>query len=326
MADSEEIDDPHSPASLWSVAVCFTLFAVLAVVAGIFATMHPASTSSTPSNVASGLKLRRNLMVLLFLASVSRMTSLLIVWFLTDGVLESDSWSSMEVRCLHEFVMLFPDLLFLSAFSVMVCSWVKVHFTSHMVYFPILVALLIAFNVGAYLVVFIEAAAVVILKLYLRFWSYVACTIGVLHLIVSGSFLYYGLTITHDLADLTRKKFPERWIVARLVGLCTLCPLAIFGKGVAYIVWGVTEVHPPVVEKLLVSIAGEWLPAAITLVLLSPIVNSGWRNADLLEYSTESDSPLLPNEQPVLPALSGHPGETRWKQLYPPAEQPNGEK
>jgi len=318
----------HSHSSVWDRAIfeavdiaCIVLFACLAAFAAVCLALKPAVNSSMPPAVTSSLRMRQCFMVLLSIASLLRIIALLVLGLEQDYSV-SDSLDASEMGCVYEFVMLLPDLLFLSAFSVVVCSWVKVHFTTHMMYFPILVVVFVALNVGAYVVILTEAVTIVALKLYARFWTYLACSLGALHILVAACFAYYGFIVVYELADLTRKKCAGRNIVHRIVVLCAICPGAVCSRGIAYIAWAILEIRPPIGLSFIMAVIGEWLPAVVLMVVLSPLTNTPWATADLTEQSTESDSPLLSNEQPILPTLSGQESQ-RWKQLYPaPATDP----
>mmetsp|Transcript_8414 Transcript_8414/g.15054 ORF Transcript_8414/g.15054 Transcript_8414/m.15054 type:complete len:327 (-) Transcript_8414:48-1028(-) len=317
-SDATAGQDAHVTVEAAGIA-CMVLFALLATFATVCLLFQPSVTSSLPAAVSSSLRMRQCFMVLLSLASMSRITSLLIELSQQDHAKAQHT----ERSCIEDFVMILPDLLFLSAFSVVVCSWVKVHFTTHMMYFPILVIVFVALNVGAYVIILTEAVTIVALKLYARFWTYLACSVGALHIIVSSCFAYYGFIVVYELADLIRKKCAGRHIIHRIVLLCAVCPGAVCGRGVAYIAWGILEVQPTFLEKLLMTVVGEWLPSVVLMGVLSPLTNMSWATADLTEHSTESDSPLLSHEQPILPTLSGEDSH-RWKQLYPAPSTDSG--
>merc|ERR1712110_1275130 len=95
--------------------------------------------------------------------------------------------------------------------------------------------------------------------------------------------------------------------------------------GSCYVVWSTSLWQPSRLVDLSLCLASEWIPSAAALLILTPM-RGGIKNANENpgEDSTDSEAPLLNEEDPAPQrSLANVPGSS-WKQLYPqPAATPD---
>lgn len=263
----------------------------------------------------TGLQMRQYLVVLLLVASLARCASLLLDLTVT---------SKRDHRWLVDVCGVLPDMLFLSAFSVVVLFLAQLHYTTTIVTVPLLGKAVVAANAICYLVVVAIATAVLELGAPGSLRKYLMCFVGDLNILLAAALMYYGITVGLELAETARKQLPNKRLTCRIKALSVACPLAFVARGVWYLLVGLSLVEDTPGLSLALCILGEWAPCVLTLAMIGSLPKEDSARNPSLSFgdSTDSEAPLLQNEHATprreLPGGAG-PGMA-WRQLYPPQD------
>eukprot|EP00929_Paragymnodinium_shiwhaense_P117484 TRINITY_DN8810_c0_g1_i1.p1 TRINITY_DN8810_c0_g1~~TRINITY_DN8810_c0_g1_i1.p1 ORF type:complete len:330 (+),score=31.82 TRINITY_DN8810_c0_g1_i1:79-1068(+) len=308
------LTEPESVAFLVGAAA-FALVATAA--AWALCTSGGRLTATGASPMVMGMSMRRWLIIGILAASCGRCIALAAQWALEDkeasfppGLPDGVMWWTLEL------VEMFPGVLFLSAFSVIVMFWAQLHYTTIMVSLPLMDCLFVCINVAAYVLLLAIALCTLLLKVYAYVRTYIACVLGGLHVVLALSLFYYGLVVLSELSETSRKKLPGKRLGLRVALLSVVCPAGLFARGVYYLAFSMCA-HVMWDRRI-----------NLILCIVSELVPSGPGGAralgaitDPFDDSTDSEAPLLDDEsaQPR-GSVSGTPG-FRWKQLYPQPSQ-----
>lgn len=279
---------------------------------------------SYASHVNTGMQMRRNLVLWLLVANLTRCLSVVAVLVISGGGASlPEAWGDKRRDWVRDLAGFLPAVVFLSALSVVVLFFAQLHYTTTMVPVPMLQCLLICMNISCYLIVASVAVCTFLLKAYEQLHTYMVCIIGFLDIVMALCFLYYGVMVLSELGETARKRLPEKRLSPRVLVLNVVCPMVLLLRGSWYIVWGLGFGHPSWVADLGLCVVGEWLPSAVLLVVLGPPRSSAPRSPLVsVSDSTDSEAPLLQDEIPQSngKAEKGSGGYT-WKQLYPEGEK-----
>jgi hypothetical protein len=319
---------PNSSADLWVEGASFLLFTSAAVVSAIIL-VKVGRPPPLVSSAAAGVNARQKFVAGMLVANTLRVVALVLHLVLqeeSNGVIFPSlrvtllrHVSNLQIVWLDDVLMLSPSLAFLSSFSAVVLLWAKVHATTKMVNLPYADCLFVGVNVCFYVVAVAIAVSTLVVKSYFSLWVYISCVIGFLDTTVALSMLYYGVLLSMELAKTAKRKFPGKWIIFRTVTLSIVCPVLLLIHGAVWLTWDATLGRPPLLVVLLLSLSGEWLPAAFILVLLFSGARESHPSPEVsLDFSTDSDNneSLLPNETQAMPNLHGA-SNLKWKQIYP---------
>lgn len=227
------------------------------------------------------------------------------------------SLDTHQLMWLMDLVLMLPAMCFLSAFSLVILFWAKVHYTTTMTPMPALDYVFISINAGVYALIVVVAVCSFATRKYNILRVYMICSIGLLSLLSSTALFYYGIIVWYGLFDKARKTESDKRLTKRVLVLTIACPAALLGQSVCYMVWaviaGATMGPLPVWENVLLCLCSEWLPSAI-IVLTHQQLQQG---AEDLPEDSDSEGTVL-SEGPATPvARLGMPHEVTWKQIYP---------
>lgn len=297
---------------------CVCLFGATVLASGrVLVRASPACASPA----STGSRMRRNFVLGFAAASLTRCVALAMDLALRERALPfiTDHLSKSQVLWVGDLLGLLPSAVFLSAFSIVILFWAQLYYTTAIVPMPLLDCTFVCINISVYLVLGAVALCTFLLQAYEQFWLYTTCVIGALDVVVAGALLYYGLLVVSELSEASKHSLPGRRLGFRVGLLSVFCSVMLLARGASYIAWDVLQRRPPASLDVALSLVGEWLPMVVALITLNPMQRGGSKIAlDTLDDSSESEAPLLQDEQPepLQKGLCGAPSSS-WKQLYP---------
>lgn len=300
--------------------VCFCFFALTSLLAArtLARTSKPSFTGASAVN--TGMQTRRSYVMGLLAANLVRCLSISLEFAVqTDAPMPFlNRLDREQLQWMRDLIAFLPGFVFISAFSVVVLFWARLHYTTMIVPLQLMDYLFVCINIVCYLLVAAIAVCTFLLKAYSHLETYMISIIGFLNVVVAISFFYYGLMVVSELAEISRKKLPGRRLTSAVMALSVACPIAFLVRGVCYLAWGFSAGHPSQFADLAICLASEWFPSVVALTILNRLQPCGRKSLeDPLDDSTDSEAPLLRDDSPTVPASpAGAPGFT-WKQLYP---------
>lgn len=312
----------------------FALLAIAAVRTFILSGRKRGGGGATPAPVAAGMRMRRCLIMGLLIANFARVFSLIAeIVFGTADAAGNHSCEGLEnwlFDCDNDrfwwaldLLEILPACVFLSTFSIILLFWAQLHYITTMVPQPLLECIVLCVNVGAYVLFVAIAVCTFVMKAYNHFRTYATCFVGLMSILIAFPLLYYGLSVASELNETAKKKMHDKRIVLRVRVLSVVCTGVFLLRGACDLAWGTLAMRQDHSKEILLCLASEWLPCLLTLVVLSP-----WESTSLkahqaaLEDSTDSEAPLLPDDEPAISkSLPGAPGPS-WSQVYPQPVDP----
>ncbi|KAF4656649.1 hypothetical protein FOL47_008825 [Perkinsus chesapeaki] len=218
----------------------------------------------------------------------------------------------------NDVFMIFPSLLFLSTYSIVILFWAQVYYAAVLVSHPLLRPICIFVNIAVYGVFIIISIVTFLLSAWKEYNQYIYFVVGLLYIICSILFFYYGLQVSGQLRDRSRRQLSgnarqigqsrNKSVINRVLVLTLTCPLIFLVRGMSEVLFGVglvKTVGPPGIDRQawdsIVYFVTEWIPSLLILFVFWPAN----RRSPPLSHRSSLDvssngtltSPLLPAQQ-----------------------------
>ncbi|CAE7852059.1 unnamed protein product [Symbiodinium necroappetens] len=275
---------------------CFLLYAAAGIGGVLLIPKRPRSTSgasATRRAMLPGMRSRRQLALGLCIANAVRCFSLFLEIENREGRLTDllQQLGPTQMQWLWDLISLFPTVVYLSAFSIVVSFFAQLHYAINVVPLPLLDCLVVCVNIACYFLVVAVAVCTYLLCAYHHLRAYLSCIIGFLYVILAWSMLYYGMMVVTQLAEICRKDPPVRMLITRVGVVSVFCPALFLVRAVCLLGWGSSMAAPSTGVDLLLALCSEWLPTVVVIACLIPISTSDFPEELTVDSESDPDSP-----------------------------------
>ncbi|KAF4657898.1 hypothetical protein FOZ61_005996 [Perkinsus olseni] len=187
----------------------------------------------------------------------------------------------------NDVFMTFPSLLFLSTYSIVILFWAQVYYAAVLVSHPLLRPVCIFINIAVYGVFLIISIVTFLLSAWKEYNQYIYFVVGLLYITCSILFFYYGLQVSGQLRDRSRRQLSgsarqlgqsrNKSVINRVLVLTLTCPLIFLLRGMSGVLYGVgliKTVCPPSIDRQawdsMVFFLTEWIPSVLILFVFWP--------------------------------------------------------
>ncbi|KAF4678331.1 hypothetical protein FOL47_000060 [Perkinsus chesapeaki] len=331
---------PHSAKAVWLAygdTVLFMIIVLLTAGQLIKQKREERRGEAAPSVSLTGSRTRRLFLIGLCIANLARAISMVIDAIVHNEVREH-IWEHSVQGWTNYVLMVFPSLLFLSTYSVVVLFWAQVYYAAILVSYPLLRPVCIFINIAVYGVFLIVSVVTFLLKAWYQYSQYIFFIVGLLYIICALFFFYYGIQVASQLKTRSRRQRSyggvspseasrNHAVLTRVLLLTLTCPLIFLVRGMLSLLYGVGVLPtygPSSVDRLawdsLVYCITEWVPSLLIVIVFWPSSrpnglgdDNGRQESGYGDLSSSYDSlvPPLLNDTGIMGAHHHHDDDDR---------------
>ncbi|KAF4668940.1 hypothetical protein FOZ61_005451 [Perkinsus olseni] len=281
---------PHSAKAAWLAygdCVLFMIIVILTARQLVKQRREERRGDAAPAVSLTGSRTRKLFLIGLCLSNLARAVSLVVDAIVHNEVREH-IWEHSVQGWTNYVLMVFPSLLFLSTYSIVILFWAQVYYAAILVSYPLLRPVCIFFNIAVYGVFLIISVVTFLLKAWHQYSQYIFFIVGFLYIICAVFFFYYGIQVAGQLKDRSRRQrsyggvstteaSKNHAVLNRVLVLTLTCPLIFLVRGMLSVLYGVGVLRtygPASVDRLawdsLVYCVTEWIPSLLIVVVFWP--------------------------------------------------------
>ncbi|EER00211.1 hypothetical protein Pmar_PMAR017069 [Perkinsus marinus ATCC 50983] len=292
---------PHSAKASWLAYGDCALFMVIVIVTARQLIQQKREErrggDAAPAVSLTGSRTRKLFLIGLCLSNLARAVSMII-----DAVVHTEVrehvWEHSVQGWTNYFLMVFPSLLFLSTYSIVILFWAQVYYAAILVSYPLLRPVCLFFNIAVY-----NSQPI--------YDSPIAPQIQ-----VSSQLKDRSRRQRSVVGVSTTEASKNRAVLNRVLVLTVTCPIIFLVRGVLSLLYGVGFMRtygPASVDRLawdsLVYCITEWIPSLLIVIVFWPATrpsNRAGGDGQRSDYGDQSSS----YDSLVSPLLGSHQGES----------------